>query len=307
MAGRCQVNPELNGVWTVMAIVCALAALLAVTAADVAHAQSNPIPPEIRDLKMGSSTEAVIAKIKSVGSYTREEIKKENRSMLIWKRPDTPYYKDIEFQFTEKDRLYLIRFTLSDAARADYHSMKRTVFKDYDFSWERPQKHILPTREMLLYGPEKGMELFYIEFTDKKTHEKSFELFDRSISSTDRPEPLAAKLYRLEQEKKAKKKQTDGNTPEPGANVKEGDKSGAVPTPAEKVESPKSTTEKKSESTQPAPVPGETAKPTTEEKTEVPKPAAAETKVEKPAEKPVSTEKAEAPKAEKPDQKPVSK
>lgn len=281
-------------------VIGAIAALSLVLAANVTFAQSNPIPPEIRDLRMGSSTAAVVDKIKSLGTHTSEQIKKENRSMLIWHRPETPAYKDIEFQFTEKDRLYLIRFVLSDAARTDYHAMKRTVFKDYNFSWERPQKLALPTREMLLYGPEKGMELFFIEFTDKKTHAKSFELFDRSISSSDRPEPISLT------KKNGKKPESGEQKPaEQSGKTPEGDKAQtAAPPVVTPGEAPKPAAEgKKSESAQPVTAPNEAAKPATAEKPEVKPPAASEPQVEKPA----GTEKPEVPKSPQSTEKPVSK
>jgi hypothetical protein len=140
---------------------------------------------------MGCSTSSVVAMINNSGTCTSMPVERENRTMLLWEHPNLIYYKGIEFQFTEKDRLYLIRFTLRDTARADYHSLKKIVFKDYDFSWDEPWKRILPDREMLLYGPEKGQDLYFIEFTNRKTHEKSFELFNREISATDRSEPIA--------------------------------------------------------------------------------------------------------------------
>ena len=298
MIGHYQRNARWIGVCSVPGALLALVALFVVSAATVTYAQSNPIPPEVKDLRMGSSTATVIDKIKSLGSYSSEKLDKENRTMLIWHRPDTPYYKDIEFQFTEKDRLYLIRFVLNDAARADYHALKRTVFKDYDFSWERPQKLMLQNREMQLYGPEKGMELFFIEFTDKKTHAKSFELFNRSVSATDRPEPLSFT-------KKDGKKQEPGKEApaEQGAKTQAGDKTESAAEPAVTPgESSKPATAEKSESLQSPAKPNEAAKPAAVEKPEA-KPAAGETKIEKPA----GTEKPETHKGQGSEQKPVSK
>ena len=201
-------------------------ALVWVPFTDVTCAQSDPIPAEIKDLKMGVSQKAVIEKIKSIGTYTTEPVKKEkNRNLIVWVRSDIPYYKTIEFQFTEKDRLYLIRFRLKDSARADYHSLKKTVFKDYDFSWERPQKLRLRDREMLLYGPEEGMRLFYIEFTHREPYEKSFELFDRSVSATDRPEPILTKKKKAQQ-------------PAPATDAKKPEKDKTAPTDKKPVAAP---------------------------------------------------------------------
>ncbi len=231
-------------------------AALSVPFTNLTYAQSGPIPKEIRNLKMGSSTAEVTKRIKSVGTFVAEPSKQKNRTMLVWTRPHDPYYKNIAFEFTEKDRLFLIRFTLNDAARADYHSLKRTVFKDYDFSWERPQKLSLPTRDMLLYGPEKGMELYYIEFTDKKSHERSFELFDRSVSATDRPEPISFTKKR------------------PPQTPKSGQPSGQAVKPP---------TGETRESAQPPKSGKESLKPTTGEKRETAKPALPAVESQKPA------------------------
>lgn len=164
--------------------------LMAVLAAgsQTAYGQSDYVPQEVRDLKMGTSEAAVKDVIKGVGSFSTEKLEKEPRMRLIWTNESNPYYKNIMFQFTEKDHLYLIRFTLNDAARRDYHTLKKAVFKDYDFSWENPTKLRLKDDDILVYAPEKGLELYFFEFTNTKTHEKAFELFNRSVSATDRPE-----------------------------------------------------------------------------------------------------------------------
>ena len=33
---------------------------------------------------------------------------------LVWPLASNMYYKEVEFEFTEKDRLYLLRFVLND-------------------------------------------------------------------------------------------------------------------------------------------------------------------------------------------------
>ncbi len=248
-----------------VALALVTVAALSVPFVNLAYAQSNPVPQEIRDLKMGSSTAAVTERIKSVGTFETEPIKKENRTMLVWTRPDTPYYKNISFQFTEKDRLYLIRFTLNDAALADYHSLKRVVFKDYDFSWERPQKLRLPTRDMVLYGPEKGLELYFIEFTDRKSHEKCFELFNRSISSEDRPEPLS-----LAKKKEPQPKQESGQPPDQTINAQPGEKLESAQPPSSVEQGSKPQDGEKLESAQPSAPTAEGIKPAKGQKTEPP-------------------------------------
>lgn len=276
MVPQCQCISVRTHVCRVALALVAVAALCA-PFTKLACAQSDPIPSEIRNLKMGSTPAAVTEKIKSVGTVTTEETREKNRTKLVWTRPDIPSYKNIAFQFTEKNRLYLIRFTLSDAARADYHSIKRTIFKDFDFSWERPQKVRLPARDMLLYAPEKGMELYFVEFTDRKSHEKSFELFNRSISATDRPEPISV---------------AKGNGQPPAPD------SGQLPPqavkPAEGATAP---------SSQPAQAVKENAMPAAGEKVEAAQPAAPATA----AQDPVTKKQSESAPQPQTDQKPESK
>jgi hypothetical protein len=281
MTGYYQYAPERRHLCRAIRAVLVLAALVVVPFAGVVYAQGNPIPSEIKDIQMGCSTNTVIEKIKTSGTYTNTPVDKENRTIILWQHPSLPYYKDIGFQFTEKDRLYLIRFTLNDAARADYHSLKKTVFKDYDFSWDQPWKQILPDREMLLYGPEKGQELFFIEFTDRKSHEKSFELFNRSISATDRPEPLAMSKKPDKQPEPSADKPMDRGAKPPTA-----DKADPTPTPASPAEAPSAAPIVETAApAQPAAVPAEAQKPA-----EVQKPAAPE-KLETPQD-PTSGQKA---------------
>jgi hypothetical protein len=162
------------------------AAVLCALVSQPAAAQSDPIPEVVKKIQMGSSAATVIESIKGRGTYTTEELPKEHRSRLIWVGSESPYYKSISFTFTEKDRLYLVRFTLNDAAIPEYPNLKKAVFKDYDFSWDKPVKLKIKDQDISLYACEKGITLFFLEFADRKTHEKAFEIFDRAISASDR-------------------------------------------------------------------------------------------------------------------------
>jgi hypothetical protein len=192
-----------------------------------AAAQADPIPEQIKKLDMGASTAKVLDTIGGIGTHTSEDLPKESASRVVWNLPNNPYYKHIDFEFTQKDRLFLVRFLLNDSARQEYHSLKKTVFKDYDFSWEKPMKLRVKDRDIVAYGPEKGMALYFFEFTDKKTHEKSFELFSRSVRSTDRqPAESKEKTDALDQAGQADKKPDSADTVREGAKSQESSQSG---------------------------------------------------------------------------------
>jgi len=147
--------------------------------------------------------------------------------------------------------LFLIRFTLNDGARQEYHNLKRTVFKDYDFSWDKPTKLKIKDRDIVAYGPEKGMALYFFEFTDKKTHEKFFELFSRSVRATDRPAPPP-------KEETASPDQTGQGDKKPESLDKpEGDAKPAIPESTEQAPESK-----------PMPKPEDAAKPESDQKPE---------------------------------------
>lgn len=173
----------------VAAIVC-VAALMTVGFVAMASSQSDPMPTEIRDLKMGSPSSEVIRMITPSGPYSTDKSPKEDRTILTWKIPDNPHYKDVSFNFTEKDRLFLIRFNLKEAEKDEIQSLKKSFFDTQKFQWAQPLKLKVKDNDILLYIKESGPDCFF-DFFNKKTGERAFELFNREISVEDRPHKAA--------------------------------------------------------------------------------------------------------------------
>jgi len=217
-------------------IIVLFAALVTMAgSAGLTFAEPSAIPDAIKEVKMGDSTQAVSDRISGLGSLTKEPITKENRSKIIWAMPENPSYKSVTFQFTEKDRLYLIRFALTDAARTNYHTLKKNVFSEFDFSWEAPYKLRVKNDDIVLYGPEKGMSLYFLEFTNRKTHEKIFELFNRPISSDDRmPLPPTATEDPTQKKPEGAVEAETNKKPQPDAKP-EGDEKPAAETKSDQV------------------------------------------------------------------------
>lgn len=153
---------------------------------QIVQASSELIPQQIADVPLGASFTVVMDKIKSDGTYRTEPLPREGRRRVVWLLPKNPYYKNIMFYFTEKDRLFIIRFTLDDPTRTEAPALKKAFFKKFDFSWDNPSRLRIKDDDALLYASEKNDRVFFIECTDRNTHEKAFELFDRLVSSEDK-------------------------------------------------------------------------------------------------------------------------
>jgi hypothetical protein len=150
-----------------------------------ANALTDPLPKELKDFTMGVPALSVIEKIKTSGSHTSEPVAAENRSRLVWVPARNPYYREVIFGFTEKDRLYQVIFNLTDPARSSAADLKKAFFEMYELFQENPMRLKIKDDNVIMYGPGKKA-LFLIEFTDRSTGRKSFELFDRNISASDR-------------------------------------------------------------------------------------------------------------------------
>lgn len=165
---------------------CLVALVLIVTALTASCGYDEPLPPQIQDLKMGSSSSSVIGRIKSTGTYASGVNPGDQRMKLTWMIPDSPYYQNVIFQFTEKDRLYLIRFSLRQDLRDKLPHLKKAFFDKFHISPEDPRRLKVKGQDVLMYAPQDGDYNFF-EFTDTKTGEKWFELFNNNISASDRP------------------------------------------------------------------------------------------------------------------------
>ena len=166
-----------------------VACLVLVTSSTISFCQEEVLPPQVKDIKMASSSAEVIDKIGSVGTYSKVIDPKDQRMKLTWQvPPNNPYYENLTFGFTEKDRLYLIRFTLRKDLRQDFQTLKKAFFEKFRISGsEPPMKMRIKGQEMLTYISENGGNHTFFEFTDVQTGEKRFEVFDRAISAQDKP------------------------------------------------------------------------------------------------------------------------
>jgi hypothetical protein len=170
-----------------------LATLVIVSLAPLGSlAQKDFLPPEIQDIELGISSSQVIDKIKNSGEHSMSDFPSRlpdaKRMKLTWPLANNMYYKQVEFEFTEKDRLYLLRFLLNDEMRWNLTSLKKQFFDQYSISWDDPSRMRMKNNDVILYIPDKG-KLHFFEMRDVATGQKSFELFDRNASAEDRRPP----------------------------------------------------------------------------------------------------------------------
>ncbi len=148
-------------------------------------AKTDFLPPEIRDLELGITLSQVIDRIKDSGTHSMIPIAKGMRKKLIWPLANSLYYKRVEFEFTEKDHLYLMRFVLNDELRWNLTSLKKQFFDRYHISWEHPGRFRAKNNDVIVYVPAEGKYNFF-ELRNVATGENSFELFNQFISAQDR-------------------------------------------------------------------------------------------------------------------------
>lgn len=157
--------------------------IVLIVSSNCVLAQDKTFPTEIDNLTMGAPQSEVIGKISQVGSHSVDAAKR--RPKLTWVMPSSSPYQDIEFTFTEKDRLFLVRFNVRTESRNSFLDLKKKFFDRYEFSWEEPMKLRVSNGDALLYSGKQS-DLFFFEFTDRTNSNKSMELFNRSISAQDR-------------------------------------------------------------------------------------------------------------------------
>lgn len=167
-----------------------LAALVIVSFAPISSlAQKDFLPPEIQNIQLGISSSQVLDMIKNSGEHTTSPVAKApKRTRLVWPLANNMYYKQVEFEFTEKDRLYLLRFVLNDELKWNLTALKKQFFDKYSISWDDPGRMRVKSYDVIVYIPDQGKWHFF-EMRDVTTGQKSFELFDRKVSAEDRQLP----------------------------------------------------------------------------------------------------------------------
>lgn len=194
------------------------------------------VPSRIADLNTGVSQADLLKKIVGDGEITTEGSEDKRGPVVTWNLTDSPYYENVSFRFTEKDRLFLIRFTLKSSARQQFAALKEDFFGKYDFSPEKPFHLRRQDEDILLYGPNSGASLFFIEFTNTKTGKKYYEVFNRTISGEDRP--MAPPPQEGEKTPTGAQGAAPADASKPGGELSTGSPSGQAQDPSGKVEQP---------------------------------------------------------------------
>ena len=155
-------------------------------------AQRDFLPSEIQGIESGISSSKVNDMIKNSGEHSTSDLPSRlpnaKRMKLVWPLATNMYYKQVEFEFTEKDRLYLLRLVLHDDMRGSLTSLKKQFFEKYRISGDEPSRMRMKNNDVILYMPDQGKWSF-LEMRDVTTGQKSFELFDRGVSAEDRQPP----------------------------------------------------------------------------------------------------------------------
>jgi hypothetical protein len=154
-------------------------------------AQQDFLPAELADLKLGIPMDSVMERISKSGAYSKVPFPTSKRTQLTWFPVDNPMYKKVEFWFTEKDRLFMTRFGLSDESRWDAAAVKKQFLEKYLGAWLAPKRFRQDPNDMIVYLPEDPQKGPFLEVTNMKSGEKFFELFDKRIDGEDTPLPEA--------------------------------------------------------------------------------------------------------------------
>jgi hypothetical protein len=217
-----------------------LTAFVAVPPPSV-YASDDPVPPEIRNLKMGTAESDVVQMIKDSGDYSTGPVpKREGRNRITWTPAESDTYKYITFDFTEKDRLCLMRFVLRDDLGWDVKSLKEQFFEKYGISWEFPGKMRVRDYNAILYIPEEKAPHFF-ELKHVRTGERIFEVFDKEISGRDRPRPPKRSK---KSDQSAPQAQESADKAEGGKKVMEKEGASAPETPGDAADDTDATTRK---------------------------------------------------------------
>jgi hypothetical protein len=142
------------------------------------------------NLNMGISSSAVIDKIKSVGTNSLEPSPWDKRKKIIWRLPENSNYDSVMFLFTEKDRLYLVRFIVKKEAWSEARNLKKALFQQFGISSDAPARTKIKDQDILMHGGLK-QDYSFFEYTDNKTGGKAFELYSGKVSQEDKPKKEA--------------------------------------------------------------------------------------------------------------------
>ncbi|MBI4962227.1 MAG: hypothetical protein HY913_03030 [Desulfomonile tiedjei] len=158
------------------------------------------LPQEILDLDAGTSSAWLLERIKNSGTHSSAPVARPNRIRITWVPNKNPYYSQLDFTFTEKDRLFLVRLALNDDSRWSVNTLKKQFLDRFHISAEQPSKFRIGQNDTLVYPPGRGGQFHFFEITDMGTGKKFLELFDKDIDAQDRPPAKPAEQGGAKQE-----------------------------------------------------------------------------------------------------------
>ena len=148
--------------------------------------QADFLPQEIIDIEMGASSAWLLERIKNSGTHSSGPLARPNRTKISWVPSGNRYYGQLDFNFTEKDRLYLIRLLVNDDSRWNINSLKKQFLERFHISTDDPSRFRIRDDDTIVYRPGTNGQSHFFEVTDVNTGKKSLELFDKGIDTKDR-------------------------------------------------------------------------------------------------------------------------
>ena len=160
-------------------------------------AGQDALPPEIADIKMGAPSAWIMEKIKPAGEHSFGETPStKNWKRITWKPAKSQYFKRVEFDFTGKDQLYLIRLALKDDAGEAATGIRDALLTRFNVPKEPSGRIQMKDREMFVYGHGDNAPFLY-EVTDLTNREKLIEIYDKDLKDRDFLESLEKEEQKL--------------------------------------------------------------------------------------------------------------
>ena len=167
-------------------VLCLIIVILAPACTDNVVQLENAFPPELKNIQLGASSAAILAKIDKRGKHSFGPVPEfENRKRITWVPPNSPYYASISFDLTRKDRLYNIRFALRRDLQRKKSSLRKTFLSKLGIEGNAV-KITRPGKELRIYANEDS-QVQFVEYMDLNNKQLYFEMFNRTISAADRP------------------------------------------------------------------------------------------------------------------------
>ena len=123
---------------------------------------------------------------------------------------------------------------MKNIPQRELRALKDPLFEKYGISWDDPWRLKVKDNDILLYGPPVMGDVYYFEFSNRKTGEKAMELLSRITSAEDRPAKSTEKTKKSEAGETEDKTPTQATGEPPAKKEKEPSEGGAkekAPTP----------------------------------------------------------------------------